>query len=138
MSANVSAVAEEEQRAQDERDVHVAGDDRRREEPEDDGSGDVEDDRDRAPVQPVRGRPGPQAEDQRRRDLDEVRHRDEERVARLRGDEQRARGERDPVAEVAEDRGREQPAEALSEPRGSDRFDQRGHGRPDATHGWRR
>ena len=130
--------AQQEQRAEDERDVHVAGDDRRREEPEDHRSRDVEDDRDRAPVQPVGGGAGPQAEEQRRRDLDEVGHRDEERVARLGGDEERARGEGDPVAEIAEDRGREQPAEALSEPRGSDRFDQRGHGRPDATHGGRR
>ena len=59
-------------------------------------------------------------EQQRRQVLAQQRHRHQEGVARLRGDEQRAGGDRDAVARVVDDRRREEPAEALSKPRRRD------------------
>ena len=53
------------------------------------------------------------------------RHRDEERVFRLRRDEQRPGGEHDPVAHVVDERRGQEPAKASAEPRWDD-----GLGRP--------
>ena len=89
---------------------------------EDQRPGEVQEDRDHPPVEAVRGGTRPDAEEQRRRDLREVGHGHEEGVVRLRGDEQRAGGERDAVAEVAEQGRREEPPEAPTEPRGGKRL----------------
>ena len=113
------AGAEQEQRHEDQGDAHDAGRDGHGEDGEDEGLSQVEDDRDHPPVEPVGGRPRPDAEQQRWRDLGEVGHRDQERVVRLGGHQQRSRSERDPIAEVAEQRRSEQPAKAPTEPRGA-------------------
>ncbi len=60
------------------------------------------------------------AEQQHGQVLGERRHRDQERVARLARDEQRAGGQRDPVADVGEDRRDEQQAEPAAHPGGGD------------------
>ena len=66
-------------------------------------------------VQPVGQGAGVQPEDQRRQPLDGRRQRHQERVVRLGGHQQGARGQRDAVAEVARPRGREQPPKARAE-----------------------
>ena len=58
--------------------------------------------------------------------LAQHRQRDEERIARLRGDQQRAGREHDAVADVVDERCGQEPAEAPSEPRWDDGLDRPG------------
>ena len=74
----------------------------------------VDPDDDPAPVEPVSDGAGGDAEEQLRQVWLEHGQRDEERVAGLGGDEQRAGGEGDAVADVGDDRRREEPAEAAA------------------------
>ena len=80
----------------------------------------VHDDDDPPTIEAVGGRATQDAEQQHRQVLAQQRHRHEERIARLRRDEQRPGRERDAVAGVVDDRGRQEPAEAPSEPRRGD------------------
>ncbi len=64
-----------------------------------------------SPVEPVGQRAGVQTEQQRRRPLQQRGQRHQERVVGLRRDEQRTGGEGDAVADVADPRRRQQPAE---------------------------
>ena len=123
-SANVSAVPEQEQRDEDEPDVDGVADDRHREQGEDGGPREVDDDDDPDPVDPVGDDARREAEQQHRHVLGQQRHRDEERVARLGGDQQRPGRERDAVPDVGQDGRREQPPERASEARRGDRLGQ--------------
>ena len=102
-SANVSAVPRTNRATSTTAMLTVADDDRRDEHDEDDGATEVDDDDHPASVEPVGGRAAEDAEQQDRQVLAQQRHRDEERVARLRRDEQRTGRERDAVADVVDD-----------------------------------
>ena len=91
----------------------------------DDRPAEVDDDDHPAPVEAVRHGAAQDAESSVGQVLAQHRQRDEERVARLRGDEQRAGREDDAVADVVDDRGGQEPAEAPSEPRRDDGLDGR-------------
>ena len=98
--------AQHEEGDEHDRDVHDARDDHRREDDEDDRAEEVDPGDDPAPVEAVGDDAGEHAEQQVRQVLAQQRQRDEERVAGLRGDEQRPGGDRDPVADVVDDRRR--------------------------------
>ena len=102
-----------------------AGDDRVDEDRQHRGAAHVGDDDHPLPVDPIGHGAAGDAEEQERQVLAQDGERDEEGVAGHRGDEQRPRGDRDAVAEVVDERRREQPAEAAAEPRWGD-----GLGRP--------
>jgi len=89
------------------------------------GADDIDDDHHPASVEAVRGGATKHAEQQRRKVSAQDGHRDEERIARLRGNQQRAGREHDAVADVVDGRRGQQPAEASPEPRWDD-----GLGRP--------
>ena len=114
---------EDEQRDQDDGDARRAADDRGRQQPQDHGSDHVDGGDDPPAVVAVGDDAGEHPEQQRRQRLAEQRQRDQERVLRQRGDEERAGGERDPVADVGHGRGGEQPAEAPAESRRGDGLD---------------
>ena len=84
-------------------------------------------DDDQPPVEPVRQRPGVQPEQQRRQPLQRRRQGDQERVVRQRRHQQRPGRERDAVAEVADPRRRQQPAEPDPEPGRRDDVDEPAH-----------
>ena len=86
-------------------------------------------------VQPVGQDAGPQPEHERREPLHQRRQGDQERVVRLRGDQQRAGRDGEAVADVAHPRRAEQPAEGRAEPRGRDDLDRRPHGRRNLPRG---
>ena len=96
--------AEDEQRDQDDGDADGPAHDRGDEDDQHDGPTEVDDDDHAPPVEAVRGGAAEDAEQQDRQVLAQDRHRDQERVAGLRGDEQRAGGEHDAVADVVDDR----------------------------------
>lgn len=77
----------------------------------------VGDHHDPAPVEPVGEHPGVEAEHQRRRPAQQGGQRDQERVPGQRGDQQRAGGGRDAVAEIGHQRRHQQPAVRRPEPR---------------------
>ena len=81
------------------------------------GPAEVDHDDHAPPVEAVGRGAAEDAEQQDRQVLAQHRQRDEERVARQRRDEQRAGRDHDAVADVVDDRGRQEPAEAPSEPR---------------------
>ena len=123
-SANVSAVPEDEQGHEHDRDADGRRDDRE----DQDGQGDRAAQVDRETMRrgrTVGGGAPHDAEDQRRQIPGEDGQRDEERITRLGRDEERARGEHDPVAHVVHERSGQEPAEAAAEPRRDD-----GLGRP--------
>ena len=105
---------------------------------EDQRPGEVDEGDDPSPVEAVRDRPGRGAEQELGEDLAQEGERDEERVLRLRGDQERAGGQRDAVADVRDDGLGEEPAEAPAQARGRDDLDD---GRERGTHraaGYRR
>ena len=93
---------------------------------QDDGAAEVHHDDHPPPVEPVGRRAAQDAEQQDRQVFAEQRHRDEERIARLRRHEQRPGREDDAVAGVVEDGGRQEPAEASAQPRRHDGFEDPG------------
>ena len=111
---------EDEERDQDDSDAHGPADDRRDEDDQRERAAEVDDDDHAAPVEAVRSGAAEDAEDQGREVLTEDRHRDEERVARLGGHQQRPGRQHDAVAGVVDERCGQEPAEAPSEPRWND------------------
>ncbi len=102
------------------------------------GPAEVDEGDDPAPVEAVRDGARRRPEDQLRDGLAQDRERDEQRVAGLRGDQQRAGGQRDAVADVGDQRLAEQPPEVATEARRGDGLDD---GRKRGTHraaGYRR
>ena len=116
--------AEQEHRDQDHRHVGPAGHDREAEQPDHDHPDAVGGHHQPTPVEAVGLHPGVQAEQQPRQPLQERRERDQGRVVGARGDQQRAGGERDAVADVAGPRRRQQPAEGGAEACGDDGLDE--------------
>ena len=116
---------EDEQRDEDHGDADGAADDRGDEDDQSRRPTEVHHDDHPAPVEPVRERATEDTEEQGREVSAQDRHRDEERIARLRGHEQRSGGEHDAVADVVDECRGQQPAEASPEPRWDD-----GLGRP--------
>jgi hypothetical protein len=102
---------------QDHEDVDLAGRDGQSQHEDDDDPERVPEDHHPAPVEPVGERSGVQPEDQPRQALQHGRQRDEERAMGLGGDQQRAGRERQPVPELADPAGGEQPPEARAETR---------------------
>jgi hypothetical protein len=119
--------ADQEQRDEHHRHRHHAGHDRQRQQHQDGRAQQIDGDDDEPPVEAVRQRAREQAEQQPRELLQQDRRCDEQRVAGLRGDQQRAGREGDAVAEVRDPGGGEQPAEAGPEAC-------RCHDLPDAAH----
>lgn len=119
--------AEEEEGAQHEPHRDGVG---RHAEPEDQqhgGPGEVDAHHEEAPVEAVRQGSGVQPEEQRRQPLEQRRQGDHERVAGLRGDQQRAGGQGQAVAQVAHPGRGEQPAESDAEARRGDDLQQTAH-----------
>ncbi len=112
--------AEDEQGEQHEGDIHGPASDRSDECHEHERATKVHHDDHSLPVESVGGHAADDAEHEHRQVLAQQGHRDEERGARHRGDKQRPGGDRDAVAGVVDERCREQPAEAPTEPRRRD------------------
>ena len=113
---------EDEQRQQDDGDADRPADDGRGEDRQHGCTREVDPGDDPTPVEPVGNRACRQAEQQVRELLGEQRHRHQQRVVRQGGDEQRPGSERDPVADVRDDRRGQQPAKAAAELHGRDGF----------------
>ena len=92
-----------------------------------DGAGGVHGHHQHPAVEPVGQRPGDEPEQQPRELEGDRRAGHEERVVGLRGDEQRAGGHHQAVAEVARPRRGEQPAEAPPHPGGDHGLDESPH-----------
>ena len=125
-SANVSAVPRMNRTMSTTAMLTVAGHDHEHEPAEDDRPADVHDHDHPPALEPVRGGTAEDAEQQDRQVLAQERHRDEERVARLRRDEERPGRDDDTVAGVVDERGGQEPAEARPEPGWRDRLGQAG------------
>ena len=89
------------------------------------------------PVDPVGDRPGPQPEEQPREPLEQRGHRHEHRVAGLRGHEQRAGRQADPVAQVRRPRRRQQPPEPRPHAGRCDDVEDAAHEVENLPAGWR-
>ena len=98
-----------------------------REQQQDQGAQRVDGDDQPPPVQPVRHRPGPQPEQQRRQPLEQRGQRDEERVVGPRRHQQRTGREDDAVAEVRAPRRGQQPPEPGAQPARDDGVDDPAH-----------
>ena len=131
--------AEDEQRDEDDADADGPADDRGDEDDQRGGPPKVGHDDHPATVQAICRGAAKDAEEQDREVLAQDRQRHQERIARQGCDEQRAGGEHDAVADVVDERGREEPAEAPSEPRRHDGLDwpgeQGAHRRQDSNPG---
>ena len=110
----------DEQRDQHDCDAHRTGDDRGDEDDECQGATEIDHDDHEAPVEAVSGGPTKDAEEQHGEVFAQDRQRDEERVARLGRHQERAGREDDAIADVVDDRGRQEPPEAPTESRRSD------------------
>ncbi len=115
--------ADEQERRQHRPDRYPTGDDGGREPGDDQRPQHVRDDHEATTVDPIGQRAGIQADDEVREALHDGRRRDEGRVAGLRGDQQWAGGQRDPIADVADPGRCEVPPEGHPHPRGSDEID---------------
>ncbi len=131
--------AEDEQGEQHEGDIHGPANDRCDECHEHERATKIHHDDHSLPVESVGGHAADDAEHEHRQVLAQQGHRHEERVPRHRGDEQRPGGDRDAVAGVIDERCREQPAEAPTEPRRHDGLgdpgEKKAHRRQDSKRG---
>ena len=108
--------AVDEHRRQHEPDRHLPGHDGHAQHGDDDRPQEVGHDDHPTPVEPVGDRPGPQPEQQPGEPLQHGGQGHQHGVAGLRGHQQGAGGQGDPVADVADPRRREQPPEAAPQP----------------------
>jgi hypothetical protein len=129
VSANTSAHPSRKQEEGGQHDRHRddLGDDGADEDREHAGAHQVDRHDDQSAIEPVGQHAGVQAEDERRQPLEEGRQRDQERVVRLRGDQQRTGGERDAVTEVGDPRRPDHPAEAGAQPPWREGVEHSGH-----------
>ena len=107
---------EQEHRRQHHGDVDLVGDDRADQDGDDDDAAQVGDGHQPTAVDPVGDDAGEQAEEEEREVLQHRGERDQERVTRLRGDEQRPGRDLEAVGDVAHPARGEQPPERGAEP----------------------
>ena len=124
MSANVSPTPSRNIAASTTAMFTSSGDDGADQDGDDDHAAQVGDCDQPAAVDPVGDDPGEQAEEEEREVLQDRGERDQERVTRLRGDEERTGRDLEAVGDVADPARAEQPAERGAQPSRHHRLDQ--------------